>query len=81
MNHEGGAENMEDRIRRRRDSAVGHPTRGAILRLLDGRALSIRELAGLSPEPSLATVAYHLAVLREAGLVGGPVHRRHRRAA
>lgn len=59
---------------RGRDRALAHPTRRALLGLLDGAELSSRELrARLPEEPPLSAVAYHLAVLREAGLVAAPI--------
>jgi DNA-binding transcriptional ArsR family regulator len=48
--------------------AVGHPLRSAILGLLHERAATVTELAIAVGRPK-STVAYHVNVLQEAGLV------------
>ena len=48
--------------------AIGHPVRTAILGLLHERAASVNELAVALGRPK-STVAHHVKVLREAGLL------------
>src|SRR3954447_18359577 len=48
--------------------AIGHPLRTTILGLLHERAATVNELAVTLERPK-STVAHHVKVLREAGLV------------
>jgi DNA-binding transcriptional ArsR family regulator len=48
--------------------ALGHPLRNTILGLLHERAATVNELAAALERPK-STVAHHVKVLREAGLV------------
>src|SRR3954454_21586505 len=48
--------------------AIGHPLRTTILQLLHERAATVTELAAAVERPK-STVAHHVKVLREAGLV------------
>src|ERR687897_3027468 len=48
--------------------AIGHPVRTTILGLLHERAATVNELA-IALERPKSTVAHHVKVLREAGLV------------
>src|SRR4029450_8740991 len=48
--------------------AIGHPLRNTILGLLHERAATVSELA-VPPERPKSTVAHHVKVLAEAGLV------------
>jgi DNA-binding transcriptional ArsR family regulator len=48
--------------------ALGHPLRNTILSLLHERAATVNELASALERPK-STVAHHVNVLREAGLV------------
>jgi DNA-binding transcriptional ArsR family regulator len=48
--------------------AISHPLRNAILGLLHERAATVTELAGALERPK-STVAHHVKVLREAGLL------------
>jgi DNA-binding transcriptional ArsR family regulator len=48
--------------------ALGHPLRNTILSLLHERAATVNELAAALERPK-STVAHHVKVLREAGLV------------
>src|SRR5438128_2602741 len=48
--------------------ALGHPLRNTILSLLHERAATVGELAGAVQRPK-STVAHHVNVLTEAGLV------------
>lgn len=48
--------------------AISHPLRTTILQLLHERAASVTEVATTVSKPK-GTVAYHMEVLREAGLV------------
>ena len=62
---------LADRIALTRPSqvkALGHPLRNTILGLLHERAATVNELA-LALERPKSTVAHHVKVLREAGLV------------
>ena len=62
---------LADRIALTRPSqvkAIGHPLRTTILSLLHERAASVSELAMALERPK-STVAYHVKVLAEAGLV------------
>src|SRR5947199_2150588 len=63
--------NLADRIALTRPSqvkAIGHPLRTTILGLLHERAASVSELAVALGRPK-STVAYHVKVLTESGLV------------
>jgi DNA-binding transcriptional ArsR family regulator len=62
---------LADRIALTRPSqvkAIGHPLRTAILGLLHERAATVTELAAALKRPK-STVAHHVKVLAEAGLV------------
>src|SRR3954454_8099264 len=62
---------LADRIALTRPSqvkAIGHPLRTAILSLLHERAATVSELAVALERPK-STVAHHVKVLAEAGLV------------
>src|SRR3982750_2834760 len=62
---------LADRIALTRPSqvkAIGHPLRTTILGLLHERAATVSELAGALERPK-STVAHHIKVLVEAGLV------------
>jgi len=73
---------MEERIISRREEALWHPTRQALLGLLGESEMTTRELRDrLADEPSLSDVVYHLAVLRAVGIVDGPVQGRYRRTS
>ncbi|MGY0235425.1 ArsR/SmtB family transcription factor [Longispora urticae] len=48
--------------------ALGHPVRQRILSTLDGRESTLRDLS-VALDAVRGTIAYHLRVLREAGLV------------
>src|SRR5258707_8979481 len=64
---------LADRIALTRPSqvkAIGHPLRTTILGLLHERAASVSELAVVLERPR-STVAHHVKVLAEAGLVQG----------
>jgi DNA-binding transcriptional ArsR family regulator len=68
---DGGTDQREVKARE-------HPMRATMLDLLDGEELRSTELRSRLPgDPSLSTVAYHLAVLTEAELVTcvGGLHR------
>lgn len=61
---------------------LGHETRAEIIDLLGGVEASTKEIRSLLPAgPTIETVAYHLVVLEQAGLVervGGLWRRRPR---
>jgi len=62
---------LEDRIALTKPSqvkALGHPLRNTILGLLHERAASVTELAAALERPK-STVAHHVKVLAEAGLI------------